>query len=418
MVNFYYLFAATKTALALWWDGTERNISITVIGEHYSEHPGRVGKDVILNPNNEDSFPRHVLLSFTNQSNLKMTGVALDHIIWSILTLLYAYTYITTTTNQIKNTHNQIMSSVETETALVKCGTSVGDFAMEFRRHWSPMGYDRAVELFERGFYDHTHFYRAIPKFLVQFGITYSTDQDLKHFGNTEIPDDPQLDPPIAFKEGIISYAGSGDNSRSSQLFIAYDENPNFGTNKWETPVGEVVEGMDHIRTLYSYGDMPPWGKGPAQGKIHAGRQYIEENFPLIDKFIECKVTRRDGDGKDIVAENEEEPGLDDDKEEWSAKAVKRDGLVRGGGGIKHKINKKVIKDAYHKIRTKVDKKSEETGHDLVSMGGIVLVIILAILVKLSLKRKLVDKDSWGIHHVHVDKHGSLDDTTSHLEKF
>ena len=41
-----------------------------------------------------------------------------------------------------------------------------------------------------------------------------------------------------------------------------------LGTNPWETPFGEVVEGMENAINFYSYGDMPPWGKGPVQGKI------------------------------------------------------------------------------------------------------------------------------------------------------
>jgi hypothetical protein len=49
---------------------------------------------------------------------------------------------------------------------------------------------------------------------------------------------------------------------------------------------------MDHVRNLYSYGDGPPFGKGPAQGKIHSGRRYIEENFPLLDHFLTCTVKR------------------------------------------------------------------------------------------------------------------------------
>lgn len=86
--------------------------------------------------------------------------------------------------------------------------------------------------------------------------------------------------------------SGSGDNSRTSQLFISYGTSQSLGTQKWETPVGKLIEGMDHVRNLYSYGDGPPFGKGPAQGKIHSGRRYIEDNFPLLDHFITCKVSR------------------------------------------------------------------------------------------------------------------------------
>ena len=37
---------------------------------------------------------------------------------------------------------------------------------------------------------------------------------------------------------------------------------------------------------------MPPWGKGPVQQKIHGHPEYINDNFPLIDKFVRCKVER------------------------------------------------------------------------------------------------------------------------------
>lgn len=58
-------------------------------------------------------------------------------------------------------------------------------------------------------------------------------------------------------------------------------------------PVGKLIEGMDNVKNLYSgYGDGPPFGKGPAQGKIHSGRRYIEENFPLLDSFKTCTVQR------------------------------------------------------------------------------------------------------------------------------
>jgi len=35
---------------------------------------------------------------------------------------------------------------------------------------------------------------------------------------------------------------------------------------------------MENVRKLYSYGDMPPWGKGPEQGPIrNQGSSYVEE---------------------------------------------------------------------------------------------------------------------------------------------
>ena len=41
------------------------------------------------------------------------------------------------------------------------------------------------------------------------------------------------MNPKIPFVEGTISYAGSGDNSRTSQLFISYGAHKSLGTQKW-----------------------------------------------------------------------------------------------------------------------------------------------------------------------------------------
>jgi peptidyl-prolyl cis-trans isomerase A (cyclophilin A) len=93
------------------------------------------------------------------------------------------------------------------EIAIVSCGTTKGPITIEFYKGWSPLGYDRVVHLFEIGFYDKTHFFRMVPKFLVQFGITYN--DTVRPDGHPTIPDDPQLTPPIPFKSGMLSYAGT-----------------------------------------------------------------------------------------------------------------------------------------------------------------------------------------------------------------
>lgn len=177
-------------------------------------------------------------------------------------------------------------------TALVRCETTAGTVTLELIKSWSPIGVDRATELFKSNFFDDSHFFRVVPGFLVQFGISYTKDKELQSFSRKNIPDDPQLDPPIKFREGIVSYAGSGPNTRSSQMFISYGSSPSLGTQVWETPIGRVAEGMETVRKFNSdYGDMPPWGKGPEQHKVHnQGASYIEKEYPLLDKFLTCTV--------------------------------------------------------------------------------------------------------------------------------
>lgn len=144
--------------------------------------------------------------------------------------------------------------------------------------------------------------------------------------------DDPQLDPPIPFDEGVISFAGSGPNSRSSQLFIAYRPANSLGKQLWETPIGTVIEGMETIRSLNSdYGDMPPWGHGPEQHKIRKeGKAYIEEEFPKLDYFIRCSVERVVGEINDVeepidVVYNQENRDIKNDVGSASSTTHKKD---------------------------------------------------------------------------------------------
>lgn len=99
--------------------------------------------------------------------------------------------------------------AAEDEVARIECGTTAGDIVLELHRQWSPAGYDRAVQLFARHFYDHSHFFRTVPSFLVQFGISYNSSTSLQQLAKTPIPDDPPPEPPIKFTAGTISYAGT-----------------------------------------------------------------------------------------------------------------------------------------------------------------------------------------------------------------
>lgn len=154
---------------------------------------------------------------------------------------------------------------------------------------------------------------------------SYSEDKELQKFARNTIKDDPQLSPRIQFEEGIVAFAGSGDNSRTSHLFVSYGKNPNLGTQKWETPIGLVVRGMDTLLNLnHEYGDMPPWGKGPEQYKIHnGGLEYMEREFPHLDSFLTCHVVRGgEENANNKINENKDDDETDDKAIQNSAKVV------------------------------------------------------------------------------------------------
>lgn len=109
-----------------------------------------------------------------------------------------------------------------------------------------------------------------------------------------------------------VHVSGSGKDSRDTQLFISYGSAPSLGTMDWETAIGEVVAGFEEvIKTLNS-----EYREKPSQGKIHAGPEYINKEFPNMDYFNTCSVQRSSvgiaeedseggGDGSNIIHPDE-----------------------------------------------------------------------------------------------------------------
>ena len=76
-------------------------------------------------------------------------------------------------------------AATDDEVAIVRCATTAGPITLHLHKSWSPNGYEKASSLFERGYYDGSHLFRVVPHFLVQFGISYTTDAELKRFART-----------------------------------------------------------------------------------------------------------------------------------------------------------------------------------------------------------------------------------------
>ena len=64
------------------------------------------------------------------------------------------------------------------------------------------------------------------------------------------------------FPRGGVAFAGSGENSRTSQLFITFRDGA-VGKMPWENQIGTIIEGMDVVDSFYKgYGDMEMFNKG------------------------------------------------------------------------------------------------------------------------------------------------------------
>jgi peptidyl-prolyl cis-trans isomerase A (cyclophilin A) len=162
----------------------------------------------------------------------------------------------------------------------VKLDTTKGDVVIEVHREWAPRGADRFYNLVKLGFFDDVAFFRAIPKFMVQFGIHGHPDVS-KAWKTATLKDDRRIQPNA---KGSISFANSGKDTRSTQVFINYNDNTPLDPMGF-APFGKVIEGMGVVETLYQgYGEGEPKGPGPDQRKIERdGNEYLRKSFPKLD---------------------------------------------------------------------------------------------------------------------------------------
>ncbi len=162
--------------------------------------------------------------------------------------------------------------------------TSAGDFVIEVDRSLAPYGAQRFHELVQDRFYDDCRFFRVVPGFVVQFGINGTPDKNSKW--DIEIPDDPVRQ---SNSRGTVTFATSGPNTRTSQLFINFNDNPNLDGIGF-APFGRVIEGMVNIDSIN-----PEYGESPLQQLIEVqGNRYLLQKFPRLDYISKARLVRND----------------------------------------------------------------------------------------------------------------------------
>ena len=176
------------------------------------------------------------------------------------------------------------------ETFKARFDTSKGAIVIEVTRAWAPNGADRFYNLVKNGYYDECRFFRVISGFMVQFGI--NGDPAVNSAWNVaRIPDDQVQE---SNKRGFVTFATGGPNTRTTQIFINFNDRNMMLDDQGFTPFGKVVEGMEVAEKLYSgYGDGPPSGKGPDQGRVQAeGNAYLTASFPELDYIKTATIVK------------------------------------------------------------------------------------------------------------------------------
>ena len=163
--------------------------------------------------------------------------------------------------------------------------TTAGDFVVEVHRDWAPVGADRFYNLVRYGYFTNAAFFRVIPGFVVQFGLSASPAIN-KVWHVAKIQDDPVVQ---SNKRGRIVFATAGPNTRTTQFFINYADNVRLDSSGF-APFGTVVNGMDVVDKMFAN-----YGESPRQDLIiDQGDAYLKAHFPDMDKIKVARILPAD----------------------------------------------------------------------------------------------------------------------------
>mmetsp|Transcript_26563 Transcript_26563/g.76712 ORF Transcript_26563/g.76712 Transcript_26563/m.76712 type:complete len:276 (-) Transcript_26563:82-909(-) len=175
---------------------------------------------------------------------------------------------------------------------------SVDEVEVEVRPDWAPLAAQRFRELIELGFYKDAPFFRVLPGYVAQFGISSDpklnkqwvycdiSDEEAKQNCKPSLPDEPRTQ---ANKKGTLSFASSGKNSRKTQIFINLANNdgpPNFLDVQNFVPFAKIVRGTEVAKKLNG-----EYGGRVNQGKAaYYGREYFQQVFPKLSVIKDIKI--------------------------------------------------------------------------------------------------------------------------------
>lgn len=170
----------------------------------------------------------------------------------------------------------------------VRITTTAGEVVVRIHREWAPMGVYRFYNLARNGFYDGSRFFRVLPGFAAQFGMSGRPTID-QVWHDQPMPDDPRR---MRNTTGTLTYAKAGADSRTTQLFFNYADNVALDDQGF-APIGRVVAGMDVLFRLHSgYGETQPRGRGPAFACILShGNLYLSRKYRRLDYIEHIEVS-------------------------------------------------------------------------------------------------------------------------------
>lgn len=162
---------------------------------------------------------------------------------------------------------------------------TTGTLVIELREEWAPIGVAHFQKLMAANFYDNVRFFRVLPNFVAQFGI--SSNPATQQIWEQDVlkEDDPVRHPN---ERGTLTYATSGPHTRTTQLFINLADNRGLDQQGF-APFATVVSGwplLDLIQDKYR--------ERPDQGQIQLrGNEYLAENFPDLTYIAKARIVNQ-----------------------------------------------------------------------------------------------------------------------------
>ena len=183
----------------------------------------------------------------------------------------------------LMNPQDEVVNQQAPDDYKVMFETSAGNFTVAVERALAPRGADRFYNLVKNGFYNKQRFFRVVPGFIVQWGMN-GDPEITAQWHNARILDDAVKESNV---RGTITFATSGANSRTTQLFINLGDNAASLDRQGFAPFGRVIEGMEAVDAINA-----EYGERPDQGKIGPrGNEYLEKMYPNLDYIKAACIT-------------------------------------------------------------------------------------------------------------------------------
>ena len=120
----------------------------------------------------------------------------------------------------------------------------------EIHSSWAPLGAERIKEMVDDNFFKGIRFFRVINGFMAQFGI-HGNPKKAAVWREKKMTDDPVKE---SNTRGMVSFATSGPNSRTTQMFINFGNNANLDGMGF-APFGKIVgDGMNVVDRIFQIG--------------------------------------------------------------------------------------------------------------------------------------------------------------------